>query len=498
MPKRALARVNRCHSDPTKKAKHAPCRHRPDLDLNHDSDDEPPSEEQLDWRQDPVESLSDWTIEIETVGAHSRSVLDDEDAGSSTVLLSHYHVHKSVLAIGARKCEYFARLFLARHSFVETRHSTSRIELHPLAAACFPQFLDYMYGVDGWNISTESATALHYLGQYFENRRLRWEAKQFWKRDMNFQNLGTYYAHATVFHDAKIIRSVVDACAQNMYKMSPDLSIMQTSTPQLWLDVLRRDPNSCSQSQTTSTVVATFCSIHARVIDKATFEELTSSIHLPHIHVSVALTLMNLERQIASVAADPVVDLSSNNNNNSLSNLQERCVASLHQNWNKVPALVHNQGDQNRLLQHSPTLLVHLLASAQSDVIGLSKWLEKAKRDIIRLKDEVFEKGREVSRQRRMHMLAATSSSRSDNAMARPFSQQRLLSNANRSEGSRGQPLAMPESDDDDSNDDDSDSDDVRHRWAVEDNLRGLAHHNSSSDDSSTSSSSTSSSDSAP
>jgi hypothetical protein len=63
---------------------------------------------------------------------------------------------------------------------------------------------------------------------------------------------------------------------------------------------------------------------------------------------------------------------------------------------------------QNSLHQHSSTMLVHLLASAQSHVIQVSKRLEEAQEDLIRMQDELADKDRELSRQRRMQMLAAT------------------------------------------------------------------------------------------
>jgi hypothetical protein len=165
--------------------------------------------ERLDWRLDPAESLSDWTIQIVVSGATA--------AAAAAAATTDYYVHKNVLAVGARKSEYFGRLFLG--CFAEAANCTSRIELHPLAATAFPAFLDYVYS-DELKISTETTTAAHYLAGNFENRRLRWEAKQFWKRDLAIATAGTYYEHSELFRDDKIATAVADLCVAQIDAIS--------------------------------------------------------------------------------------------------------------------------------------------------------------------------------------------------------------------------------------------------------------------------------------
>jgi hypothetical protein len=50
-----------------------------------------------------------------------------------------------ILAVGPKRCMYFARLFKTASNFKESLNSTSDIELDPELAALFPKFLDYMY-----------------------------------------------------------------------------------------------------------------------------------------------------------------------------------------------------------------------------------------------------------------------------------------------------------------------------------------------------------------
>jgi hypothetical protein len=92
---------------------------------DYDSDDEPLelSTASLDWRNDPAQSHSDWTIEI-----HVKAT-DETPASVAT-----YHVHRCILATGSRKSGYFEALFKSSQEFVEQQTTTSRIELEESAA----------------------------------------------------------------------------------------------------------------------------------------------------------------------------------------------------------------------------------------------------------------------------------------------------------------------------------------------------------------------------
>lgn len=141
----------------------AASRKRKDPPPGSTSDDEGEEEPlvQPDWRMDPEESLSDWTIEV-CVGGK---------------LYSTHHVHKVFLALGFRKSGYFQRLFRGGRHFAEGQTSRSRIDLQQEPAAkAFPVMLDFLYSL--WDdasppITHQNCTALHFLGEYFEIRALR-------------------------------------------------------------------------------------------------------------------------------------------------------------------------------------------------------------------------------------------------------------------------------------------------------------------------------------
>ena len=178
-------------------------------DQAYDSDEPPPpvktNQDKLLWRQDPESSFSDWTIEVSYQQQAKKKKARGSAASNTnnTMKTDIYHVHKANLASGPRRSEYFVKLFQDGGRFAESSQKTSRIELDEIAAKVFPQLLDYVYSVEApLEISTESATALYHLGGYFEMRRLRWEAKQFWQKDMTSANCGMYYEHSQSLLDA--------------------------------------------------------------------------------------------------------------------------------------------------------------------------------------------------------------------------------------------------------------------------------------------------------
>ena len=128
------------------------------------------ADKRLDWRMDPEESFSDWTIAVSVVGGHDRS-----EHKRKTI---HYHVHRNMLSIGPKRCDYFARLFKnnkgnnkgggSGSGFKENRSKISRVQLHPLAAKAFPILLDYLYSWDDTlDVTCKNAAALRFLGTYF-------------------------------------------------------------------------------------------------------------------------------------------------------------------------------------------------------------------------------------------------------------------------------------------------------------------------------------------
>jgi BTB/POZ domain len=217
------------------------------------SDDEPPIietiQDRLLWRRDPDESKSDWTIEI-VVKKHNNkapedgnddnaAVEDDSAAAAVGVVAVHtYHVHVRDLTVGPRRSEYFVQMLRdGGGRFAESQTRTSRIELHEIAAAAFPVLLDFCYSTgassvaaDSIPFTTNNATALYSMAKYFGIRSLRSLAKQFWKTDIrSSKTCETYYEHATMLHEEKILETATTMCTSNIMQLKTSSPLLRVA-----------------------------------------------------------------------------------------------------------------------------------------------------------------------------------------------------------------------------------------------------------------------------
>jgi len=295
---------------------------------------------------------------------------------------------------GPRRCEYFTRLFHS-DSFSEATNRTSRITLHPLAAQAFSILLDYVYMTnEPLHIATETATALHFLGQYFENRKLRWEAKQFWKADLEFANCHVYYQHAKVFSDDKLLDAITQCCVQNFFVIQASSAIIQVSDPAFWPGILEPLERTKEASLHASFLVTQIClrhkDRHSRHMNRELFEALTDEAFLPYIYEAVAKELLDLHdhfqqqrkdhdpeqtsrvstirREEEKEDVEMVIDERGKQltvphpHKAPLSSLQRRCIDALAENWRGLP--VAKEGLTEDLRSQDPRVLAELLAKS--------------------------------------------------------------------------------------------------------------------------------------
>lgn len=315
-----------------------------------DSDSEPSLPVRMDWRTDPQKSLSDWTIEVVSVGS-----LDDDSQQYNL-----YNVHKNVLILESDYFQWFFGEYKTAISTDENTPTATRLELHEKAARFFPDFLDYMYGQDP-NFTSENATVFHFFGHFFGMRRLRCESKQFWQHDMTPDTVATYYEDAIVFGDPKVMMMLQEACCKDgiLLGFNPDSPILQVPDPRLWLYLVQNaGPR---HSEHVSRIVAWFCNTH--MVDAQTFLKLTAPQDLPVIDFSVTLTLLSLEQLIFGGPSA------------SLTSLQVRCIATLENRWKDIE--VTKPEVSNFMLQQSPVFVTELfkrtLAAAQGIKIGVEQ-----------------------------------------------------------------------------------------------------------------------------
>mmetsp|Transcript_9006 Transcript_9006/g.14013 ORF Transcript_9006/g.14013 Transcript_9006/m.14013 type:complete len:481 (-) Transcript_9006:149-1591(-) len=323
----------------------------------------------LHWNMDPEVSFSDWKIEISyKVKTNTTTAADIDDnadiSNSSTSITTKtklYHVHKSVLAVGARRSEYFARLFHTNNTY---KDNISQIELEPCAAEAFPIVLDYLYCPERClQVNSQNAAPLHYLGSYLEMKQLRWDSRKFWKEDLTVDTLSHYYRHATLFDDEKLLDAVVDVCAREIsHVLIPDdfpcdfenHIVRVASEPSFWLRVLAKYNKDWPdyQSLHVSKLMSHFCESY-KEMDAATFNQIVDPDHLPCIATEVAFSFLQLEAKFFphSPQTEVVTELS---------DLQLRCVESLAFSWPCID--VSDGGDTKVLLKTlSPLFLSELL-----------------------------------------------------------------------------------------------------------------------------------------
>jgi hypothetical protein len=312
-----------------------------------DSDEEPPEAAVLSWRLDPGESLSDWTLEIIS-----------KPGGDTKV--DTYHCHKNILAVGPRRSDYFAHLLQNGDRFAEGQSNTSRIELEAPAAEAFPVLLDFMYNQNkSLAANSENAAALHYLGQYFGIRRLRWEARQFWTSDLTILNCGTYYDHARMFQDDKLLASISEMCAKYIMEIPPNSSLIKVTNSEFWLGVLHHETRTrdAAVSRHMSKLIVEFCRRQtSETLDAEAFLALTDAEVLPEIDVEVALDVIKLEQTFTQPDAA------------NLTILQDRCIKELAVHWKSFSTATNTLAflqTQNSLLL--TTLLEKLVSAARLD-----------------------------------------------------------------------------------------------------------------------------------
>lgn len=288
----------------------------------YDSDEEPPTEtiqDRLLWRQDRYESKSDWTIQI--IVKHSKTETQNEDDGIrdevddanaveeddsvAATTIQTYHVHVRDLTAGPRRSEYFVQMLRDGGRFAESQSKTSRIELHAVAAEAFPMLLDFVYSSerdDPVPFTTDNATALYSLANYFGIRRLQYLAKQFWKTDIKKSvDAGeTYYVYATKLQEDKVLQAATRACKDNILKLTTSSRLLHVDHVDFWFDIaVDFDDGSLiamrpQYSLHLSKLMGHF--FQNNQVQKQVFLALTSYAFLPHIHKDAAIPLLDAER----------------------------------------------------------------------------------------------------------------------------------------------------------------------------------------------------------
>ena len=230
-------------------------------------DDQPVFKSLFSWREDPYESLSDWTIEI------TGTCSDDLTKRS----FHTYNVHKCKLGAGPRRSKYFQSLFSTANQLSEHQEQTSCIELLETEVASFERMLDFMYGVECHDmLNTTNAVVMRYLAFYFQCGALMMQVNAFLGKDLLPANGTHYLVEATKYQDQRLIESSANLCSVFVDKLPKQA--LNALPMELFLRILQSSVISCT-SVTLSVVVTDYLKHHEDEITAAVVVDMTKDIH---------------------------------------------------------------------------------------------------------------------------------------------------------------------------------------------------------------------------
>ena len=177
-----------------------------------------------------------------------------------------------------------------------------------------------------------------------------------------------YFEHAWMLEDGKILDAAKQACLTHIMELKPKTCRLAhvTDLGFLWKDFVESCPKSVEISAQLSLLIAAFCGQNE--ISKEDFVQLTSKEYLPVIHIQAALNLLDLERRIVDESAQ-----------NSLSNLQNRCIHALFQGWHTFSL---DSSGMAVLHEQHPVVLTKILSRVLSAAKSENKRIKEESADL--------------------------------------------------------------------------------------------------------------------
>jgi hypothetical protein len=312
------------------------------------------------WRMDPLESLSDFIIQIR-----------NKQSGETRT----YHVHKHILACGPRRSKHLDTIFQSSNL------SSAHFVLDNKAADLFPCILDFIYCHDyELQLTTDNAVVYRSIGEKFQMNSLIFNTTRFIQEDMQVSNMTAYVTEIETHNDHKLRNLVQAKCAENIEQISKLDSLWILMDPELFWGTI-----SCplidreKTSPYLSILVKEYTSLHMHEMSEETFGNLTSPSVLPTIDRTAALPLLEICFSYGSPKAfEP---------------LQERCACTMASYWK-----ITSENDRQRLfalLRNLPsTFTVDFLEKVETGkVTSLVKTSSHALRDDDSRGDKAFSLG---------------------------------------------------------------------------------------------------------
>lgn len=300
----------------------------------------------LSWRQSPSESFSDWTIEV----------IQTDSFGKAACIIP-YHVHRRVLAVGAKRSEYFAQLFKK-----DTSTNKSQLKLSKGEASVFPIVLDHMYTQGPLALDAVTAYSLYSLAEQLDIPSVLQAVTDFYRKSMNTENLLDFIKLGQSFRDKSLFDAAVATCAEEM-KFN-GFQAYANLDPEIMFHVMARNktlPRSMKcGSDRLSQLVAICVSNATRVtLSHETFRLLTDGEMLPCIESTAAIKLLATENTLLNgKQGSPAFGDQS---------LHDRCVNSIVEDWDSLRGeLDHNFELSNTMKSISSSILFDLLMKSKT------------------------------------------------------------------------------------------------------------------------------------
>jgi len=277
---------------------------------------------EFSWRQHPSESFSDWTIEV----------IEEDIIGPHDGECAVYHVHRRVLAIGPKKSDYFANIFKSNGSTHRTK-----LRLTKRQAAVFPLALDYIYAHIEFDFNVEMAHALYNLGERLENTSIvQTVTEYYFKCCMTKDNVVEFIRLGRTFQNKTLLDAAVLKCSQEIWFM--DVEIAAKIDPGLLFLILanattvakNRDLSEYDSLKLSQIVAISVSNATRITLTLEIFRSLTDNLILPSVEPIAAIKILATENSLLSGGSHRGPHLAGD------SSLHERCVSSIHRNWEAV------------------------------------------------------------------------------------------------------------------------------------------------------------------
>eukprot|EP00536_Pseudo-nitzschia_multiseries_P008985 jgi/Psemu1/288155/fgenesh1_pg.240_\ len=254
----------------------------------------------LSWRDDPVQSLSDWAVIVAT-----------SEFDSTT-----YHVHKRVLGEGSRKSNFFSKLFREGGKRDIPSQSSTRIQLDEQDAQSFPLFLDFVYGAchdskngndDSLTLNlTESFTApnavsLRHLAKVFDCDGLMLAVNKFIQKDLSLRTGPMYLAEAYLYEDDRLMESARRLCIEHFSRL--DTKSITDLPRELFRSVLTAVIKRCKHGHEISPEEQNSLSYHLSEVVCQYFEK-----HPEQLSVQLLLELTD-DDAMSKIAPEPAIGI---------------------------------------------------------------------------------------------------------------------------------------------------------------------------------------------